>query len=220
MNLQNGKPLSSTRRESRTFLARQEERDRPAHLSKVHDAAHELRYAAVMIPIFANPPHELVFVERGRHLRRHAGEIAFPGGALDAADGGDHARAAIREVHEEIGVPPDAVALVGQLRPFMQRKRAFCITPFVGVVVPGTPLVPDGDEIVAVHCVPLAAVAAPGAIHRGLHETSEGQIETYQFDHHGLHVWGLTATILNEFVARYSAHVSPLRDALEARVVA
>jgi len=86
------------------------------------------RLAAVIIPIFANPPHDVVFVERARHLRRHAGQIAFPGGALDAGDDGDLARAALREVHEEIGIPPAAITIVGELAPIVQRQNIFTVT--------------------------------------------------------------------------------------------
>ena len=88
------------------------------------------RLAAVVLPIFANAPHEVVFIERARHLRRHAGEIAFPGGALDEDDDGDRARAALRELHEEIGIPPAAVTIVGRLAsvvPAQQRLHGHAV---------------------------------------------------------------------------------------------
>ena len=82
------------------------------------------RLAAVVMPIFANPPHEVVFVERATHLRRHAGQIAFPGGALDEEDGGDLARAGLRELSEEIGIAPAAVEMVDRLDISPRRRTA------------------------------------------------------------------------------------------------
>src|SRR5580658_2615679 len=109
------------------------------------------RPAAVVIPIFANPPHEVVFVERATHLRRHAGQVAFPGGAVDEADDGDLARAGLRELHEEIGIPPRAVEIIDRLAMIPQTNNIFNVTPFVAVVAPDTPLVVDLNEASAAH---------------------------------------------------------------------
>jgi 8-oxo-dGTP pyrophosphatase MutT (NUDIX family) len=177
------------------------------------------RQAAVVIPIFAGPPYDVVFVERARHLRRHAGQIAFPGGAVDDIDGGDHARAALRETYEEIGIPPAAITIVAQLEPILQRQNVFIVTPFVGVVASGSELVVDLNEASDAHRVPLAAILEPGAVHDGIEEVEDGRrIETSQFDYNGLHVWGLTGRILHDFVLLYRASGSPLRAALDAHL--
>jgi 8-oxo-dGTP pyrophosphatase MutT (NUDIX family) len=178
------------------------------------------RLAAVVIPIFASAPHEVVFVERARHLRRHAGQIAFPGGALDDEDGGDHACAALRELHEEIGIPPSAVTIVGRLDPFFQRRSGFEVTPFVAVIATGTPLVVDLNEASAAHLVPLAAILAPGAVHAATEVSGERRIETLVFDYGAMHVWGLTAHILSAFVHHYRDDASALRAALDERLSA
>jgi 8-oxo-dGTP pyrophosphatase MutT (NUDIX family) len=177
------------------------------------------RLAAVVMPIFANPPHEVVFVERARHLRRHAGQIAFPGGALDEEDGGDHARAALRELAEEIGIAPEAVRIVGRLDEIHQRRSGFMVTPFVGIVAPGTPLVVDLNEASAAHHVPLAAILAPGAVHMGIEQTAERRLETPVFDYGPMHVWGMTGLILRDFVERYRAGDTSLRAALDAHLL-
>ncbi|HEV8021334.1 MAG TPA: CoA pyrophosphatase [Candidatus Lustribacter sp.] len=177
------------------------------------------RPAAVVIPIFANPPYEVVFIERATHLRRHAGQIAFPGGAVDDEDDGDLTRAALRELEEEIGIPPAAVAIVGQLAMIPQARNIFNVTPFVGIIAPGTPLVVDQNEASAAHRVPLGALVAPGAVHPGA-ELREGlRIKTPVFDYGALHVWGLTGNILDEFVRRYHAPDAGLRTAIEARLL-
>jgi 8-oxo-dGTP pyrophosphatase MutT (NUDIX family) len=177
------------------------------------------RLAAVVIPIFINAPHEVVFIERARHLRRHAGQIAFPGGAVDDEDDGDLARAGLRELHEEIGIAPAAVAIVGQLDPIRQDRNPFNVTPFVAVVAPDTPLVIDLNEASAAYRVPLAAILEPGAVHPGIELSGEKRIKTVVFDYGAMHVWGLTGHILDDFVARYRRAGSPLRAALEARLL-
>jgi len=177
------------------------------------------RLAAVVIPIFANPPYEVVFVERATHLRRHAGQIAFPGGAVDDEDDGDLARAGLRELDEEIGIPPAAVAIVGQLDPIRQLRNVFNVTAFIGIVAPGTPLVVDLNEASAAHRVPLAAIVEPGAVHPGVQVAGDHRIKTALFDYGALHVWGLTASILAEFTRRYHVAGSELRAALDARLL-
>jgi 8-oxo-dGTP pyrophosphatase MutT (NUDIX family) len=177
------------------------------------------RPAAVVIPIYANPPHEVVFVERAAHLRRHAGQVAFPGGAVDDEDEGDLSRAGLRELHEEIGIPPAAVAVVDRLAMIPQTRNIFNVTTFIAVVAPDTPLVVDLNEASAAHRVPLGAILAPGAIHRGIEVREHVQISTWQFDYGAMHVWGLTGSILRAFTRRYRAPGSPLRAALEQRLL-
>ena len=177
------------------------------------------RYAAVLIPIEAAAPHHVVFIERALHLRRHAGEIAFPGGAVEADELADHERAALREVREEIGVDPDRITVVGCLPAVRQRSNGFTVTPFIGVVDGEGPLDPDPSEVAATHRVPLAAIVAPGAVRPGIEIVGERRIETFHFDYDGMHVWGLTGTILSLFVEHYRAGSSPLRAALAERRV-
>jgi len=177
------------------------------------------RLAAVVIPIFANAPHDVVFVERARHLRRHAGQMAFPGGAVDDEDDGDLAHAALRELFEEIGIPAASVAIVDRLGLIRQTNNVFNVTPFVAVVAPDAQLVVDLNEASAAHRVPLAAILAPGAVHPGVEVTAEQRRETPVFDYGALHVWGLTGFILDMFVSRYNTAGSALRVALDERLL-
>lgn len=154
---------------------------------------------AVLLPIFASAPHGMLFIERGHHLRRHAGQIGLPGGTADAIDGGDPARTALRELYEEVGIPAERVAIAGRLPDLEQRMSGFVITPVVGVVEPDTPVVPDGDEVAGAFEVPLAAIVAPGAL--------SGDA----LDYDGRHIWGFTARILKSFVDAWNAEGSALR---------
>jgi 8-oxo-dGTP pyrophosphatase MutT (NUDIX family) len=169
----------------------------------------------VLIAISADPPHPIVFVERAAHLRDHPGQIGFPGGSVDAADGNDRAQTAVRELHEEIGIAPDRVTIVGRLGDVRQRTNTFIVTPIIGVISPATPLTIDPAETAAVFSVPLAAVVAPGAVYPGRETVGGLAIETFVFDYGALHVWGLTARILHDFVGAWNDAGSPLRSAIE-----
>ncbi len=102
---------------------------------------------------------------------------------------------------EETGIAAERVRLVGRLADVPGRVNPFIITPFVGIVAPGAPPVPDGDETIAVFTPPLAALLAPGGVHKGVERLGGVAIESWLFDWQGLHVWGVTGRILAAFVA-------------------
>ncbi len=179
-----------------------------------------LREAAVLMGIYAASPHRVVFVERAAHLRDHPGQIGFPGGSVDPADGNDRARTALREAHEEIGVPADHVRIVDRLPDVRQRANNYLVTPFVGVLRNNPPLVIDPAETAAVFTVPLGAIVAPDAVHWGIETIGELAIETWIFNHDDRHVWGLTARMLHDFVVAWNLPESPLRAAIEAALIA
>ncbi len=200
-------------------VSEEPERRKPHFAIMAESAEAPRRLAAVVIPIFANPPYEVVFVERASHLRRHAGQIAFPGGAVDDEDDGDLARTGLRELYEEIGIPSGAVTIVGELAAIRQERNIFNVTTFVAVVAPDTPLVVDLNEASAAHRVPLEAIVAPGAVHAGIEVIDERRITTIHFDYGAMHVWGLTGNILAMFARRYHEPGSALRAALRARLL-
>lgn len=172
------------------------------------------REAAVVLAIYADPPHHVVFVERARHLRDHPGQIGLPGGSADAADGDDRARTALRELEEEVGIPPSRITLVGRLPQIVQRSNAFSVAPFVGIVQPGTRLAIDEAETAAVFTIPLAAILAPKAVHEGIERVDDLAIATYHFDYRDRHIWGLTGRMLFAFARAWETN-DPLRAAVE-----
>src|SRR3989441_11497442 len=93
--------------------------------------------AAVLVPLFEQDG-ELhgVFTRRRSDLRRHAGEISFPGGRADEGEA-DLRATALREAHEEIGLPPSDVELVGALQPTPTIATDYSVYPFVGLIEPG-----------------------------------------------------------------------------------
>ena len=177
------------------------------------------RIAAVTIAIIAAPPHGVLFIERAAHLRDHPGQIALPGGSADPADGGDLARTALRELHEEVGVAPERVTILDRL-PVVRQTRAnnFDVTPFVAVVAPGGFTI-DGTETAGMFTIPLEVIVGD-ALRAGTIEIAERTIETYLLDYGGKRVWGLTAHILVSFVERWAQPESGLRAAVEAALAA
>lgn len=172
------------------------------------------RTAAVVVAIVTSPPHGVIFIERASHLRDHPGQIALPGGSVDPSDGGDLRRTALREMREEVGVASERVAIVGQL-PLVSQRRAnnFDVTPFVATVAPG-PLTIDATETAAVFTVPLAFVIERLAL--GTVTVGEQSIESHILDFEARRVWGLTGTILRNFVSAWNDPADALRAAVEA----
>lgn len=172
--------------------------------------------AAVMLAIFADAPHGLVFVVRAGHLRRNPGQIALPGGMSDPMDGADPALTAVRELYEELGVDPQAIRVVGRLEPQQQVSSGLTVTPIVGMLEPGTPLRIDGTETIGAFSVPLATIVSPEAIREDPAVSSMRGRTAYAIDHEGRRIWGLTARILKIFSDEWHAPRSALRPQIEA----
>ena len=93
--------------------------------------------AAVLVPLYVERGRlHTVFTKRQDDLRRHPGEISFPGGRYDEGER-DLLATALREAQEEIGLPPDAVEIVGALQPTPTIATGYAVYPFVGLIEPG-----------------------------------------------------------------------------------
>jgi 8-oxo-dGTP pyrophosphatase MutT (NUDIX family) len=160
-------------------------------------AAREQVQAAVLVPLFrAGESGEelyIVLTRRRGDLRRHAGEIAFPGGRRDDGDP-DLAATALREAHEEIGLPPGEVTLVGELPETSTFATGYVIHPFVGLIPAGVSWTPSPREVDAVLELPLRAVrdgqTQTQIERRGIRFVADAYIEE------GHVIWGATARIL------------------------
>src|SRR5579864_570638 len=115
-------------------------------------AAIELRasvQAAVLVPLhIKRGVIHAVFTERHHDLPRHAGEISFPGGRRDPEDA-DLLTTALREAHEEVGLPPDAVEVIGALEPTPTVVSGYAIYPFIGMVPSNFRWTPSETEVAA-----------------------------------------------------------------------
>jgi len=156
--------------------------------------------AAVLIPLFfRDGALHAVFTERRGDLKRHAGEIAFPGGRQDLPDE-DLRETALREAEEEIGLPRDAVELVGALPPTGTFVTNYRIHPFVGVIEPAHRWTPQPSEVERVLELSLPALLRGHESRRLLRKGVPNKTPTYTVDGH--FVWGATARIVRELLSR------------------
>lgn len=167
-----------------------------------------LRPAAVLVPLLQRDGEwQVVLTRRADGLRQHGGQISFPGGKRDPTDR-DACATALRETHEEIGVRPESVEILGQLDDQLTFTR-FRITPIVGWLPAPPSWQPDRNEVAEVFELPLALVCDVeryrwSSLHRdGL------QIPYARLDVPGRDVWGATAAVLWDLCLRCKPEVTP-----------
>jgi 8-oxo-dGTP pyrophosphatase MutT (NUDIX family) len=126
---------------------------------RLHLAA-TARPAAVLMPIVQHPHQPtMLLTRRTAHLRRHSGQVAFPGGRRDEEDESPRATA-LREAWEEVGLDPTQVEVIGQMPEYIT-GTGFRVTPVVGLIAPGLALKPDPEEVADVFEVPLEFLMNP-----------------------------------------------------------
>lgn len=168
----------------------------------VHDPARKLHAAAVLIPVVDRPMPTVLLTRRHESLRKHAGQIAFPGGRIDPGDASPEA-AALREAQEEVALPPEAVELVGRGDRYIT-STGFSISPIVGVIAPDLPLSPHEVEVADIFEVPLAHILDP-KMHVRREEVFAGQRRRYyEITVDRWRIWGVTAGIIVDLAKRLS----------------
>lgn len=176
----------------------------------------ERRRAAVVLGIESTPPHKIIFVERGAHLRHHAGQIGLPGGGEDPSDNGNLVETALRELDEEVGISRDRVTIIGQLPELQPRVSAFDVTPFVAIIEPG-PLRIDTSELDGAFAVPLETVLRE--IYEGSVNVGSFRVQSWLLDvDDDRRIWGLTGRILREFAVAWKDRQSGLKAAVRAKL--
>ncbi|MCY4397296.1 MAG: CoA pyrophosphatase [Rhodospirillaceae bacterium] len=177
-------------------ISRRQSRLRGDHIvdSNVRIPA-ELRDAAVLVPLIDHPGGMgILLTQRTAGLPRHAGQVAFPGGRLDATDR-DPVHTALRETEEEIGLPPGNVAVAGRLDDYIT-GTGYVVAPIVGFVEPGQDYVPQPSEVEDVFEVPLSFFMDP-ANHKRETKRWNGIDRTFYAMHwNGRYIWGATAAML------------------------
>ncbi|MBC7506385.1 MAG: CoA pyrophosphatase [Sandarakinorhabdus sp.] len=150
--------------------------------------------AAVLIAVTREAEPQLLLTRRNAAMRRHPGQIAFPGGRIDAGDA-DAVAAALREAEEEVALQRSDVELLGTLDQY-ETGTGFAITPVVGVVPPGLAFTPQVSEVDTVFHVPFAFVIDP-ANHEVRTGEWQGRARRFYAIQYGEHeIWGATAGIL------------------------
>jgi 8-oxo-dGTP pyrophosphatase MutT (NUDIX family) len=159
----------------------------------------ELRDSAVLVPfVVRGEAPALLFTLRPAHLRRHAGQVSFPGGVRDTADA-TLLHTALRELREELGVPAGSVEVLGMLDEIPTTSE-FRVVPFVGVLDPAVPLRPDAGEIAELLEIPVARLQSPGVrrMETRLFRGTEREVYFYDVGPHT--IWGATARILKNLL--------------------
>lgn len=155
--------------------------------------------AAVLLPIVMHSRPTILLTERTAHLSSHAGQIAFPGGKVDAEDV-DAVATALREAHEEIGLQPALVQVLGQM-PSYETGSAFMVTPVVALLQPGFSLQLNEFEVADAFEVPLDFLMNPAHHQRHRVEWEGVQREWFampyqQSERVERFIWGATAGML------------------------
>jgi len=135
---------------------------------------------------------------RASGLKRHAGQISLPGGATDPGE--TLAQAALREAHEEIGVDPAHVRILGELTPVHVLVSGFTLHPIVGITDDRPSFTLDANEVDELIEVSVEGLQDASAIRQGTRTREGVAIEYPYFDLMGHQVWGATAMILGEFI--------------------
>jgi 8-oxo-dGTP pyrophosphatase MutT (NUDIX family) len=158
------------------------------------------KHSAVLIPLFCDPARRLhaVFTKRREDLSRHAGEISFPGGRRDPGE--SLLETALREAHEEVGLPPGEVEVVGAVAPVGTVVTDYAIYPFVGLIEHGFEWVREEAEVAEVLEFALEDLVAGHSFKRLIRRGVAVRTDVYEVGGHM--VWGATSRILTDLLNR------------------
>jgi 8-oxo-dGTP pyrophosphatase MutT (NUDIX family) len=173
-------------------------------------AIHDRKPAAVLCGLRESKGRlHVVLTQRAAHLKQHAGQVAFPGGKIDAGDASAEA-AALREADEEIGLRPSAVTVLGALDPYLT-STGYTVTPYVGLIDPRWELRPDPGEVDEIFEPPLDFLMNPANRQRHHHDRNGYRRYYYAMPWNGFYIWGATAGMLKGLSDRIATATGALR---------
>ena len=150
--------------------------------------------AAVLVPLVMSDSPTILLTKRTAHLKKHAGQVSFPGGRIDPDD--LHAEAAaLREAHEEIALDPGQVEIIGRMEDYVT-GTGYRITPVLGLLPPDLEYRPSPHEVEAVFELPLHVLLDPAAPRRQRQHVSGEWRDYWVWPHPDHFIWGATAAIL------------------------
>lgn len=161
----------------------------------------KLRPAGVLVPVtLAQGAPRVILTKRSSALKHHPGQIAFPGGKQDEGDA-DVIAAALREAHEEIGLPRDLPRVLGTL-PAHETVTSFMVTPVMAVIEHAFDIRPEPGEVEEVFTVPLSHLMAPGNYSVQSRRWRGQRRHYYTVPWGPYYIWGATARMLRGLAAR------------------
>jgi 8-oxo-dGTP pyrophosphatase MutT (NUDIX family) len=180
----------------------------PARIIDIEDESYlessrEYRAAAVLIPITDRAEPGVILTQRPDWLRSHAGQVAFPGGKIDAEDANPIA-AALREAEEELALSAKHVTVLGEADTYFTGS-GYRISPIVGVVPPDLPLVANPEEVEDWFEVPLDFLLDPANLEKRSAIWQGQNRQYYDIDWKGRRIWGVTAGIIANLARRINA---------------
>jgi len=163
------------------------------------------RIAAVLIPLmYRDGAIEVLYTQRSDRLTSHPVQVSFPGGRFDRRDANLLA-AALRETHEEVGIEPHQVRVLGTFPGARTRVTNIAVTPFVGAIEGDPELKPDPKEVAEIFSIPLVALS--DGRYRGSYrlkrEGSTNEVPAIIYAGHV--IWGLTYTLTMTFIGLINA---------------
>ncbi|MGE0416693.1 MAG: CoA pyrophosphatase [Acetobacteraceae bacterium] len=150
--------------------------------------------AAVLVPVILGSSPGILLTKRTAHLKKHAGQVSFPGGRIDPTDAHPEA-AALREAREEIDLDPGHVQILGRMADYVT-GTGYRITPVLGLLPPGLGFRPSPDEVDAVFDLPIGVLLDPAAPQRQKQHVRGKWREYWVWPHPQHFIWGATAAIL------------------------
>lgn len=156
--------------------------------------------SGVLAPLFVRGGElRVVLTRRDGRLRNHKGEVAFPGGRLDSGE--TPVQAALRETHEEVGLPPERVRILGRIEPLTTVISAAKISPFVGFIDGDLPqLVPSVGEVDRIFDVSLFELSHPDCYHEELWPYPDGVFPIWFFEVEDDTIWGATGRMIRRLL--------------------
>ncbi|HEY0282955.1 MAG TPA: CoA pyrophosphatase [Rhizomicrobium sp.] len=165
-------------------------------------APRPLAPASVLLPIVMRAEPSLLFTQRSAHLRRHAGQVSFPGGGAQDGDASLVATA-LRELKEETGIAAEFVSVQGFLDVY-ETITGYAVLPVVGLLREGYALAPDANEVAQIFEVPLAFFLDPANRREHVFEWKGAMRRVYAFEVETHYIWGATASMLVNLAERLS----------------
>jgi 8-oxo-dGTP pyrophosphatase MutT (NUDIX family) len=200
----------------------------PTHISKLLNGFHgrfasnrRLKASAVMMILFNSPPcypkeaqTHVLLIEKARDNSRHSGQIAFPGGRIEAHDA-TPLEAAMRETEEEIGIPGDQLRLLGSMGFFRTLTSGYDAAVYVTWAMPPLQITPHPREVAAVYEVPLADLYARYNPQLCLRRRTDLMNLHFHWavpnSQRQICIWGLTARVIHCFLQMLASQATKLR---------